>query len=275
MCPPDQLSDETDHSAGDNAARGTDRAAQPNTIVGPLTDEELRAGGMRSVVTFVRTERSKASIRRERHRKTQLDAHKRQINVSVGDDDRSRATVRGTAATIENEVFHRAIELLLTDENLRRPTVDIAGRTELRDLVELIQQGSPAMELLEATKLIVNHPEIAALMQRITATKRMREAAEVAAANPEFVFSGCTAATERSVCARLERIPLRIRRPRSNQRLRQRSWKTCVRFGRHRTRNSGIVNSSPCGTCSLAQRTSKFSQRSRHPKQAQDGDHLR
>lgn len=71
MCPPDEHSDEAD----------ADRAAQSNTIVGPLTDEELRAGGMKSVVAFVRTDRSKASIRKERHRKKQLDAHKRQINI--------------------------------------------------------------------------------------------------------------------------------------------------------------------------------------------------
>lgn len=205
MCPPDEHSDEAD----------ADRAAQSNTIVGPLTDEELRAGGMKSVVAFVRTDRSKASIRKERHRKQQLDAHKRQINIWVGNDDRSRATIRSAAAAIENESFHRAVELLLADQDLRRVTVDIGGRPELRDFVDVIQQGFSTMELIEAAKLIVNDPEIVGLMQCATATKRTRRAAEIAAANPEFVFFGRNAATERSVCAWLARILLRVGRPRS------------------------------------------------------------
>ncbi|CLA21142.1 Uncharacterised protein [Mycobacterium tuberculosis] len=39
----------------------------------------------------------------------------------------------------------------------------------------------------------------------------MREALELAAANPEFVFFGRNAATQRSLCGRLARLLLRIR----------------------------------------------------------------
>lgn len=214
MCPPDQHYDETDDA--DNAASGTDRTAEPNTIVGPLTDEELRAGGMKSTVAFVRTARSKASIRKERHRKKQEGAGKRQMNLSVPKDDRSRATMRSAATAIGDAVFHRALELLLADEDLRPLVADVATRPELREFVELLQQGPAAKQSLEAAKLIMADPEITALMQRVSTTRRMREAAAIAAANPEFVFFGRKAATERSVCAWLARLLLRIRKTRTS-----------------------------------------------------------
>lgn len=139
MCPPDQHSDETDDA--DSAAGRADRVAQPNTIVGPLTDEELRAGGMKSTMAFVRTERSKASMRKERHRKKQEKAGKRQMNLSVPKDDRSRATMRKAATTIEDAVFHRALELLLSDVDLRPLVADVAARPELRSSLNFSSEG--------------------------------------------------------------------------------------------------------------------------------------
>lgn len=61
----------------------------------------------------------------------------------------------------------------------------------------------------------MNDPEITALMQRVSATRRVRDAAAIAATNPEFVFFGRKAATERSVCASLARLLLRVRKTRT------------------------------------------------------------
>lgn len=217
MCPADQAFEEADNGAGDDSAGGAGAAAeQSNTIVGPLTDEELRAGGMKGVVAFIRTERSKASMRTEKHRTKQGNAGKRQINLFVPKDDRSRATIRGAATAIESEVFHRAIELLLTDEELRPLLVDIAAQPDVRGLVNLVQEGPATTELLDVVKLVIGRPEIAALIQRATATRRTQEAVEIAATNPEFAFFGSRAATERSICAWIARLLLRVRKTRTS-----------------------------------------------------------
>ncbi len=166
MCPPDQTSDKPDDGASTGTADGNTEAAQEqNHVVGPLTDDELQAGGMDRVVAFIRTKRSKDALRKEKQRNKQEGSGKRQINLVVPDDDRSRASMRGAAIAIEDEVAHRALELLLVNE----------------------------------------------------ATSRVREAMELAAANPEFVFFGRNAATQRSLCARLARLLLRIRKIRQTE----------------------------------------------------------
>lgn len=67
MCPPDQASENPDDGAGTDAADGNADAAQKqNHVVGPLTDEELQAGGMDRVVAFIRTKRSKEALRKEK-----------------------------------------------------------------------------------------------------------------------------------------------------------------------------------------------------------------
>ncbi|MBN9013255.1 MAG: hypothetical protein BGP05_03950 [Rhizobiales bacterium 62-47] len=216
MCPTDQDSEEAESGAADDAPGDAGAAAQPcNTIIGPLTDDELRTGGMKGVMAFMRTERSKASLRKERHRKKHKAAGKRQINVSVGDDDRSRATIRGAATAIGDEAFHQAIELLLADEELRPLVVGLGSPPELRELVNLILEAPARKEAIGLAKLVITRPEIAALIQRVTATKRTLEAVEIAAANPEFAFFGSKAATERSICAWLARLLLRVRKIRA------------------------------------------------------------
>jgi hypothetical protein len=50
-----------------------------------------------------------------------------------------------------------------------------------------------------------------------TASGRVREAMEMAAANPEFVFFGRNAATQRSHCAWLARLLLHVRRSRRSR----------------------------------------------------------
>ena len=51
---------------------------------------------------------------------------------------------------------------------------------------------------------------IAELVDRATASSRVLKAMEMAAADPEFVFFGRDAATQRSLCARLARLLLRV-----------------------------------------------------------------
>jgi hypothetical protein len=213
MCPSDQTSENPDDGASTGQAGSTAEAAEEqNQVAAPLTDDELLAGGMDRVVAFVRTKRSKEALRKERHRKKQTDSGKRQINIMVPNDDRSRATMRGAAIAIEDEVAHKSIELLLANERLRPLIVGIAARPELHEAIGLIQQRPVTTSSLNAAKLVMSDPDIAALLERATATSRVREAMEMTAANPEFVFFGRNAATQRSLCARLARLLLRIHR---------------------------------------------------------------
>ncbi len=212
MCPPDQTNEKPDDAAA--AADGDETAQEQNHVVVPLTDDELRAGGMKRTVAYIRTERSKEALRKEKHRKKQQESGKRQININVPDDDRSRATVRGAAIAIEDEVAHRAFELLLADEELRPLIVGVAAQSELREIVDLIQRLPATAHSLNAVRLAITDPAIAELIDRATATRRVRVAMEMAAANPEFVFFGHNAATQRSFCARLARLLLRIHKVR-------------------------------------------------------------
>ena len=213
MRSPDQTSDKPDDNASTGTVGGNAGAAQAqNYVVGPLTDDELQAGGMDRVVAFVRTKRSKEALRKEKQRKKQERSGTRQINLDVPNNDRSRATMRGAAIAIKDEVSHQAIELLLANEDLRPLIVDAAARPEIREIVGLIRQRQATTNSLNAAKLIINDPDLAVLVERATATGRVREAMEVAAANPEFVFFGRNAATERSLCAWLARLLLRVRR---------------------------------------------------------------
>lgn len=215
MCPPDRANDEPDErDASEGSGNSTNAAQEKNSVVGPLTDEELQVGGMDRVVAFIRTKRSKEALRKQKHRKKQQDGGKRQINLSVPDDDRSRATMRGAAIAIEDEVSHQAIELLLANEDLRPLIVGTAARPELREIVDLIQQRQATPNALNAARLVITDPAIAELVDRATTSGRVREAIELAAANPEFVFFGRNAATGRSLCARLARLLLRIRKVR-------------------------------------------------------------
>ena len=106
--------------------------------------------------------------------------------------------------------------MLLADEELRALLVDIAARPDVRGLVNLVREGAVTTELLDAAKIVIARPEIATLIQRATATMRTQEAVEIAVANPEFAFFGSRAATERSVCAWLARLLLRVSKTRTS-----------------------------------------------------------
>jgi hypothetical protein len=59
MCPPDKIDDEPEDAAtNDTASGGAEATPEPNKVVGPLTDDELRAGGLDRKVAFIRTERT-------------------------------------------------------------------------------------------------------------------------------------------------------------------------------------------------------------------------
>lgn len=118
--------------------------------------------------------------------------------------------MRGAAIAIKDEVSHQAIELLLANERLRPLIVGVAARPELHETIDRIQRQATTRSL-DAVRLVVSDPDLATLVESATATSRAREAIEVAAANPEFVFFGRNAATERSLCAWLARLLLRVR----------------------------------------------------------------
>lgn len=215
MCPPDRANEEPDErDASEGAGNGTNTAHVKNNVFGPLTDEELQAGGMDRVVAFIRTKRSKEALRKEKQRKKQHANGTRQINLDVPNNDRSRATMRGAAIAIKDEVSHQALELLLANEDLRVLIVGVAARLEFHEMVDLIQQRPATPNALNAARLVITDPAIAKLVDKATTTGRVREAMELAAANPEFVFFGRNAATQRSLCARLARLLLKIRKVR-------------------------------------------------------------
>jgi hypothetical protein len=220
MCPPDQTDEDPEDGAADDTASGNAEATpDSNKVVGPLTDEELKVGGLGPIQVFVRTDPTKEALRKKRQRKKQQAEGKRQINIVVPDDDRSRATIRAAAAAIEDEVGHQAIEVILANSDLRPLIVDVAAQPALREIVDLArrkdsEQHSATAGLLDAAKLVVERPEIVGLMKRATTTARMQETVESAIANPEYVHLGRIVATERSVCTWLVRLLLRIRRRR-------------------------------------------------------------
>jgi hypothetical protein len=211
MPPADQTDAKPDYATD---APGAEAAKEQNHVIGPLTDDQLQAGGMKRAVAYIRTERSKEALRKAKQRNKQKSEGKREINLSVPDDDRSRATMRGAAFAIEDEMAHRAFELLLADEALRPPIVGVGAQSELREIVDLIQQRSAPANSLNAVKLVIADPAVAGLLDRAAASSRVREAMEMAAANPEFVFFGRNAATQRSLCARLARLLLRVHKVR-------------------------------------------------------------
>jgi hypothetical protein len=220
MCPPDQTDEDPEDTTADDTGSGRAKAApEANKVIGPLTDEELKVGGLGTMQVFVRTPPTKEALRKKRQRKKQKVEGKRQINIVVPDDDRSRATMRGAATAIEDEIGHQAIEVILADSDLCPLIVDVAAQPALREIVDLArrngnEQHSATVELLDAAKLVVERPEIVGLMKRATTTVRMQETVESAIANPEYVHLGRVIATERSVCTWLARLFLRIRRRR-------------------------------------------------------------
>ena len=205
-------------AAADAANDDTEAAQEPNKVVGPLTDEELRAGGLDRMVAFIRKEPTKDSIRKRKHRgKQQHKDRKRQMNIVVPDNDRSRTTIRATATAIEDEMGHQAIEVILANSDLRPLIVDVAVQPELREIVDLARrkddrQQTVTAALRDAAKLVVERPGIVGLMNRATTTARIQETVEMAIANPEYVVLGRIVATQRSICAWLVRRLLRVRR---------------------------------------------------------------
>jgi hypothetical protein len=211
MCPPDHTRNRSDEGASGAADSKAEPAEDQNHVVGPLTDDELLAGGMDRVVGFIRTKRSNEALRKEKQRKKQEANGTRQMNLDVPNNDRSRATMRGAAIAIKDEESHQAIELLLANDRLRPLIVGVAARPELCEMIDFIQRQKTEPSL-KAAQLVISDPELATLVEKVTATRRMREAIKVAVANPEFVFFGRNAATERNLCARLARLMLRIRK---------------------------------------------------------------
>jgi hypothetical protein len=215
MCPPDQTEDDPDAAAAasadaDAANDRAEAAREPNKVVGDLTDDELKAGGMDRVTAYVRSPRSKEAKRKTKQREKQQKAGKRQINIVVRDDERSRTTMRAAAAAIDDEVVHRAVAAILVDSAMPSFVTKVAARPELRDVMELCQQPvTPAGA--DLAQLINEHSMLAALIRRAIATKRSRQVVEMALAHPKFVSLGRKIATGNNICVRVARFLLRIR----------------------------------------------------------------
>lgn len=178
-------------------------------MVGPLSDEELRVGGLDRIAAFVRNERSKESVRKSRQRKKQADGGKRQMNIVVPDEERARTTMRSAASVIGDEVAHRAVEAILADESLRPLVAKIADRPALREIVELSERST---DVLEMARLVADQPDMMPLLRRVAATSRLRRLIDLALGNPGFVVLGQKLATSTDLCVGVARILLHIRR---------------------------------------------------------------
>lgn len=196
---------------GDGEADGAEQ--QPNIVVGPLTDDELKVGGMERTVAFIRTTKSKAALRQAKRRAKQKASNLCQMNIEVPDNDRARAAMYAAAGEIKDDVAHQAFEVVLANKAIRPILVDLAARPELSELVSLCHKHESAADLLELLKLIQARPDLAAVLRHIATNPRVNDAVEIATTHPEFVFFGRNAATQRTLCAWLARIFLRIKLP--------------------------------------------------------------
>jgi hypothetical protein len=200
--------------AGADEARSTDASAERNRIVGPLTDDELRTGGMDRITAYARNPQSKEAVRKEKQRKRQRETGKRQINIVLPDTERSRATIRAAASAIEEEVTHQAFEALLRDEGLSSLVATVAGQPALRNIIELSGRLECA-GVLDAVKLVIERSDIAALLTRVSASAETYDLVESAVAHPQFVALGQQLATGEDFCTRAARLLLRVCRRQS------------------------------------------------------------
>lgn len=209
MSTSEEAHEQTESTTGaENGAAGD--AAEPNRVVGPLTDEELLQGGMKRVVAFVRQDRSKDAQRQARRRE-KMRGNKRQINVEVADDDRSRATVRATAAGIRDEICHNAIEAVLASDELRPIVVDLNQHRELKEIVESCRRSATA-DLVEVVKVVAEQASVRRLVRNVGGSRRKQATVEAALANPVYVRLGQILATQTGPCGWLARRILRVRK---------------------------------------------------------------
>jgi hypothetical protein len=214
MSPFDEDFEEAREDIARDAGGDADSAEQqPNIISGPLTDDELKIGGMERTVAFIRTTKSKAALRQAKRRAKQKASNFCQMNIEVPDNDRARATMHAAASEIKDDVAHQAFEALLANKAIYRVLVDLAGRPELKELIALCHKHEAGADLLQVLKLIQAHPNLAAVLRLMATNPRVSDAVEIAATHPEFVFFGRNAATQRTLCAWLARILLRITLP--------------------------------------------------------------
>lgn len=207
MCMSDQDRESTESAAGADNDAASDPPEQ-NRVVGPLTDDELKVGGIDCVVAYMRRERSKEAKRQAKHR-DKLRGKKRQINVVVADDERSRATVRAAAAAIEDETCHQAVEALLANEDLRPIVVDVATRGELKDILNVARTATSS--LLEVVKTVSERPDVELLVKKIVGSRRRRTTVDAALTHPAYVRLGEVVATQSGFCGWLARRILGVR----------------------------------------------------------------
>src|SRR5271163_2107706 len=152
----------------DGEALGAEQ--QPNVVVGPLSDDELKAGGMERTVAFIRTTKSKAALRQAKRRAKQKASNLCQMNIEVPDNDRARATMYAAAGEIKDDVAHQAFEVVLANKAIRPFLVDFAARPELSELVSLCHRHESAADLLDLLKLIQARPDLAAVLGPMATT---------------------------------------------------------------------------------------------------------
>jgi hypothetical protein len=186
---------------------------QANIVVGPLTDDELEAGGMERTVAFIRTAKSKAALRQAKRRAKQKASNLCQMNIEVPDNNRARATMYAAASELKDDVAHQAFEVVLANRAIRPVLIDLAARPELSELVDHCHRHPAATDLLELLKLIDARPELATVLGYMATSPRIIEAVKIATTHPEFVFFGRNAATQNTLCAWLARKLLRIKLP--------------------------------------------------------------
>lgn len=110
----------------------SDDAKKSKVEAQPLGDEDLRAGGMAPVKCWVKTKKSKSSIRKTQQRKKGVEEGKREINVVAADNEDARQFIRKmAAATIHDASLQPVIEMVISNAEYRSLIADLYENADL------------------------------------------------------------------------------------------------------------------------------------------------
>jgi hypothetical protein len=130
------MSEDTDNASG--VAENLEDAHAATAGDRPLTDEELKRGGLVKVVAHVRKGKTSAARRTDRHREHQKAAGLKQINVIIPDTEPLRAAMKDLARALAE---HRVIADDLFDLLGGRDREHDPVRSDIAHLRRILKKG--------------------------------------------------------------------------------------------------------------------------------------